>query len=160
MCWRPMRSFQLVRGFLRDIKLEAQLAPAILSIVSFADSLDYSWMGWSLPFCYSLKMASIVATWAFQYPIRCLIVRSHKVLKLWDLYLKLYDSSEIGQAQWQQCWWCACQIRERCNDLIYQFRGFETSQDLMIRCLIISRINVLSIFCEIVRWMPQYLTDH
>ena len=155
MSWRPMRSFQLVRGFLRDIKLEAQLAPAILSIVSFAASLDYSWMGWSRPFCYSLKMVSIVATYPFQYPIRHLIVRSHKALKLWDLFWKLYNSSEIRQAQLQQCWQCACQIRERCDDLIYQFRGFQTSQDLMI-----STINVLSIFCEIVRWMPQHLTDH
>ena len=67
---------------------------------------------------------------------RRLIVRSRKVSKPRDLYLKLYDRLEIGQALRQQCCRRACQISERCCNLNYQSRGFETSRDLTIRRLI------------------------
>ena len=38
----------------------------------------------------------------FKYPIGCLIARPHKVSKLQDLYLELYDHSEI--------WWLGAQV--------------------------------------------------
>ena len=53
-------------------------------------------------------------TWAtFQYPIRRLTVRSHKVSKPRDLYLELSDRSEICQAPRQQGCRSACQISKR-----------------------------------------------
>ena len=66
----------------------------------------------------------------FQYPIRSLIVRSREVSKPRDLYLELFDCSEIWQAPRQ------CQISKRCGNLNYQSRSFETSRDLTIRRLI------------------------
>ena len=72
----------------------------------------------------------------FHYPIRRLIVRSHKVSKPRDLHLELYDRPEIWQAPRQQCCWCACQISKRCDNLSYQSRSFEASWDLTIRRLI------------------------
>ena len=72
----------------------------------------------------------------FQYSIRRLIVRSRKVSKPRDLYLELADRSEIWQEHRQHCCWCACQISERCDNLNYQYRGFETSRDLTVRRLI------------------------
>ena len=71
-----------------------------------------------------------------QYPKRRLSVRSRKVSKPRDLYLKLSDRSEIWQALRQHCCRCACQIAKRCGNLNYQSRGFETSRDLTIRRLI------------------------
>ena len=65
-----------------------------------------------------------------QYPKRRLSVRSHKVSKSRDFYLKLSDRSEI----WQCCR-CACQISKRYNNLKYQSRGFETLWDLTKRRL-------------------------
>ena len=67
----------------------------------------------------------------FQYPIRCLIVRSHKVLKTRDLYSELSDYSEI----WQCCQH-ACQISKQYDNLNCQSHGFETSRNLTIRRLI------------------------
>ena len=65
-------------------------------------------------------------TWApFQYPIRRLTVRSHKVSKARDLYCPI----ALGCRS-------ACQISKRCDNLNYQSRGFETSRDLTIRRLI------------------------
>ena len=76
-------------------------------------------------------------TWTlFQYSIRRLIVRSRKVSKPRDLYLELSDRSEIWQAPRQHCCRCAYQISERCDNLNYQSRGFETSRDLTVRRLI------------------------
>ena len=72
----------------------------------------------------------------FQYLMRRLIVISHKVLKLWDLYLELYECPEIWQALRQHCCRGACQISKWCCNLNYQSRGFETSQDLMRRRII------------------------
>ena len=69
----------------------------------------------------------------FQYPIRRLIVRSCKVSKPWDLYLELYDRSEIWQAPRERCCRRACQISKRCDNLNYWSRGIETSRDLTIR---------------------------
>ena len=70
-----------------------------------------------------------------QYPKRRLSVRSRKVSKPRDLYLKLSDRSEIWQALRQQCCRCACQISKRYDNLKYQSRGFETLRDLMKRRL-------------------------
>ena len=76
-------------------------------------------------------------SWApFQYPIRCLIVRSQEVLKAWDWCLESSDHCGIWQAHWQQCCQDACQISKPCNDFNYQSCSFETSQDLMMRYLI------------------------
>ena len=72
----------------------------------------------------------------FQYPIRRLTVRSHKVSKARDLYLELYDRSEIWQARRQRCCRRACQIAKRCDNLAYRSRGIDTSRDLTIRRLI------------------------
>ena len=72
----------------------------------------------------------------FQYPVRRLIVRSREVSKPRDLYLKLFDRSEIWQAPRQHCCRCACQISKRCDNSNYQSHSFETSRDLMIRRLI------------------------
>ena len=74
--------------------------------------------------------------WAlFQY-LRLILVRSHKVSKQRDLYLELYNRSEIWQETRQQHCWCASQISKRCDNLNYQSRGFQTSWDLTIRRLI------------------------
>ena len=70
-----------------------------------------------------------------QYPKRRLSVRSRQVSKPRDLYLELSDRSEIWQALRQQCCRCACQISKRYDNLKYQSRGFETSQDLTKRRL-------------------------
>ena len=70
-----------------------------------------------------------------QYPKRRLSVRSRKVSKPRDLYLKLSDRSEICQALRQQCCRCACQISKRYDNLKYQSRGFETLRDLTKRRL-------------------------
>ena len=84
-----------------------------------------------------ISSSSSQVTWGpFQYPIRHLIVRSRKVLKLQDLYLELYDRSEIWQAPRQQCYRIACHISKWCNNFNCQSRGFETSQDLTTRRLI------------------------
>ena len=67
----------------------------------------------------------VLATRApFQYPIRRLMVRSHKVLKLQDLYLELYDRSEIWQAPRQQCCRGACLISKWYDNSNYQFHDF------------------------------------
>ena len=42
--------------------------------------------------------------------IRCLIVRSHKVSKPWDMYLEVSDQSEIWQALQQHSCQCSCRI--------------------------------------------------
>ena len=69
------------------------------------------------------------------YPKRRFIVRSREVSKSRDLYLELFDRSEIWQAHRQHCCRCACQISKRYVSLKYQSRGFETSRDLTIRRL-------------------------
>ena len=73
-------------------------------------------------------------------PIRRLIVRFREVSKSRDLYLKLFDHSELWQAPplRQHCCRRACQISNRCDDFNYQSRGFETSRDLMLRRLIVN----------------------
>ena len=63
---------------------------------------------------------------AFQYPIRRLIVTSHKASKLRDLHLELCDRSEN-----RQCFRSACQISKQYDDLNYhsRIRGFMRSYD-------------------------------
>ena len=72
----------------------------------------------------------------FQYPIKRLTVRTRKVSKPRDLYLELFDRSEILQAARQQGCRSACRISKRCHNLNFQSRGFETSRDLPIRRII------------------------
>ena len=71
-----------------------------------------------------------------QYTIRRFIVRSRKVSKPRDSYLEFQNRFEIWQAHRQHCCRRASQISKRCDNLNYQSRGFETSQDFTIRCLI------------------------
>ena len=74
--------------------------------------------------------------WALsQYPKRRIFVRSRKVSKPRDLYLELSNRSEIWLAPRQHCCRCACQISKWYDNLKYQSRGFETSQDLTKRRL-------------------------
>ena len=68
--------------------------------------------------------------------VRHPIVRPYKISKPLDLYSQLYNCSEIWQAHQQQCCEWNCQISKRCHNLNYQSRGFQTSQDLMVSCLI------------------------
>ena len=84
-----------------------------------------------LPWCPSVKVESPGSL--FNIQVRRLIVRSGEVSKPRDLYLKLFDRSEIWQAPRQQCCRCACQISKRCDNLNYQSRSFETSRDPTIR---------------------------
>ena len=77
------------------------------------------------------------STWVlFQYLLSHLIVTSRKDWKPWDLYLELYDCSQVWQALWQQCCWCASQVSKCCDNLNYQSHSLETSWDLTIRRLI------------------------
>ena len=104
----------------------------LLSKVSISDK-KYSYL-------FSLHSALIWWQWhnvvQFQYPIRRLIVRSHKVSKPRDWQFKSSHRFEIWQALRQQCCQGACQISERSNNFKYKSRGFETSRDLTIRRLI------------------------
>ena len=58
-------------------------------------------------------------------------------------------------AAWCQC---ACQISKRCNNLNYQSRGFETSRDLTIRWIPLTKgwwwgaLMFLLLFVMITRW--------
>ena len=72
----------------------------------------------------------------FQHSIRPLFVRSHKVSKPRYLCSVWTDHFEIWQASGQHCCRDACQISKRCDYLNYRSRGFESSRDLTIRCLI------------------------
>ena len=67
----------------------------------------------------------------FQYPIRCLIVRSREVSKPF----KLSHRFESWQAHWQHCCRGACYIWERSYNSKYKFRGFKTLRDPTIRRL-------------------------
>ena len=73
-----------------------------------------------------------------QYPIGRLFVRSRKFSKPRDLHLhsKLSDRSKIWRVPRQDSCRSAYQISKRCDDLNYKSRGFETSRDLTIKCLI------------------------
>ena len=84
---------------------------------------------------YNITLIKIVSWAPSQYPKRRLSVRSRKVSKPRDLYLELFDRSEIWQALRQQCCRCACQISKRYDSLKYQSRGFETLRDLTKRRL-------------------------
>ena len=78
-----------------------------------------------------------VACWAlFQYPIRHLMTRSHKVSKQWDFYLELSSRSEIWQTPRQHCCRCVCQISKRYEHFNPRPSAFETLRDLTIRRLI------------------------
>ena len=60
--------------------------------------------------------------------------------KPWHWFFQLSDGFEIWQVPWQSC--CktaACKMWKRYNDLSFQSRGFETSRDLKIGCLMGSR---------------------
>ena len=72
---------------------------------------------------------------SFEYPKRRLSVRSRKVSKPRDWYLKLSYRFEIWQAHRQHCCQSACQISERSNNSKYKSRGFETLRDLTERRL-------------------------
>ena len=72
----------------------------------------------------------------FQYLIRHLVVRCHKVSKPPDLYLELCDHSENWQTPLQYCCRCACQISKWWDNFNYKSRSFETSRDFVIRRLI------------------------
>ena len=75
--------------------------------------------------------------WAlFQYPIRCLIIRSCKVSKPRDWQFKLLHPFEIWQALRQPCYRGACQISEQSDNSKYKSRGFEALRDLTVRHLI------------------------
>ena len=63
-----------------------------------------------------------------------LSVRSRKVSKPRDWYLKLSYRFEIWQAHRQHCW-SACQISERSDNSKYKSRAFETLRDLTERRL-------------------------
>ena len=79
--------------------------------------------------CWILIWLAFRSMTLLQYPKRRIIVRPREVSKPRDLYLELYDRSEIWHAHRQQCCRCACQILRRCDDLNYQSLGFEISQD-------------------------------
>ena len=75
--------------------------------------------------CHYLHAASSAhvidsTSFLFQFPIRHLFVRSRKFSKPQDLYLELYDCSEIWQTHQQQCCRCACQISERSDNFYLQ----------------------------------------
>ena len=83
-----------------------------------------------------------VACWAlFQYPIRHLMTRSHKVSKQWDFYLELSSGSEIWQTPRQHCCRCVCQISKRCEHFKPRPRAFETTR-VYLTC------PILPIICE------------
>ena len=110
---------------------------------------------WGSGLCYSFGQgipdskvhgANMGPTWVLSVPdgphiglknlaIRDIIERSHKVLKPQDLYLELYNHSDIWQTPQQHCCWCACQISKWCNNSNFQSYGFEASQDHTIRRL-------------------------
>ena len=79
------------------------------------------------------QMMGILSGALFQYPIRLLILRSHKVSKPRDLYLKLSSRSESWQAHRQHCYRGTSQISKWCDNSNYQSRRLETSQDLTVR---------------------------
>ena len=87
-----------------------------------------------------LALISAMTCWKtralFKYPIRRLIIRSHKVSKPQDLYLELSNRSRIWQAHRQHCYQCACQISKRYENFNTRSRTFETLRDLTIRRLI------------------------
>ena len=90
----------------------------------------------------------------FQFPMIQLIVKSRKVWKPRELYLKLFTKSVIWQAPQM---WLACQISKWCDNSKYQSRGLETSRNLAIRCLIgylhIAQTAVLT------HWSPNKMAD-
>ena len=53
---------------------------------------------------------------------QCLATRSHKILKLRDVYLKLSDPSEIWYVLWQQCCRGTYQMSERYDQLTLKHR--------------------------------------
>ena len=53
---------------------------------------------------------------------QCLATRSHKILKLRDVYLKLSDPSEIWYVLWQQCCRGTYQMSERYDHLTLKHR--------------------------------------
>ena len=70
-----------------------------------------------------------------QYPKRRFFVRSPKVSKPRDWYLKLSYRFEIWQAHRQHCCRSACQISEWSDNSKYKSRDFKTLQDLTERRL-------------------------
>ena len=94
---------------------------------SIKNRLTDWWATFSAIFCHQTL---------FQYLIRCPIERSHEVSSPQDLYLKLSNHSKIWQETCQHCCQCAGSISKQCSNSNCQSRGFETSWDLMIKCLI------------------------
>ena len=116
---------------------------------------------WKQPI-FSPNGNNVVAVQLFQFPIKCLIVRSREVSKPRDLYSKLFDRSEIWQARRQHRCRSACQISKRRDDLNCQSHGFETLWDLTIRHLIgywncTHYIWVYSTLCSISDHVYQYM---
>ena len=82
------------------------------------------------------RLYNETGTWApSQYPKRRLSVRSRKVSKPRDWYLKLSYRFEIWQAHRQHCCRSSCQISERSDNSKYKSRGFDTLRDLTERRL-------------------------
>ena len=86
----------------------------------------------------------------FQYPIRRLIVRSHKVSKPRYLYLELSDRSAIWQAPRQHCCRGACQISKRYEHFKTRSRALETLRDLTLR-----RLSLIGYWngAQVIIWM-------
>ena len=97
--------------------------------------------GFSIPYQIrslhkNMKCSLWKTTAMSQYPIRCFLVRSRKVLKLRDLYLELCGRFKIWQGPRQQCCRGAGQISRQYKHLNTRFRAFETLRNLTTRCLI------------------------
>ena len=86
---------------------------------------------------YPCPIGSICHNMAlFPYPIRRLIVRSHKVSKPWDVCLELSDCFEIWQAHRQYSCRGGCQISKQYEYFNPRSRAFETLRDFPIRLLV------------------------
>ena len=86
-----------------------------------------------------------------QYPIRRLIVRSHKVSRPRELS----DCPEIDR-HIGSCWQGASQISKRCDNLNYQPHGFESSRDLTILSYRVLEQGLGIYRVGIGNYIPQY----
>ena len=97
----------------------------------------------------------------FQYPLRRFIVRSCKISKPRDSYLKSYDRSGIWRAPRQHCCRRDCQISKRYGHFNTRSRVFETLRDFTIR-----RLNGYwngaqgTIGCDLLLWQTASKTPH
>ena len=77
-----------------------------------------------------ISFKSLRGQWVNYAGRRC-IIKSHKASNPWDWTLKIIHYFEIWQVDLQQC----CQISEHLQKAKSESCKFETSQDLVIRCL-------------------------